>query len=83
MKIWFSLNLFNIVYVLLNIFIFLDDNNEAEYKDLYRELCIMQHLGEHENVVNLIGACTLDGDLNVILEYCDYGNFNRPYHKDF
>ena len=34
----------------------------------------MQHLGEHENVVNLIGACTFDGDLNVILEYCAQGS---------
>ena len=34
----------------------------------------MQHLGEHPNVVNLIGACTLDGDLNVILEFCSNGS---------
>ena len=34
----------------------------------------MQHLGEHPNVVNLIGACTVAGDLNVILEYCTHGS---------
>ena len=34
----------------------------------------MQHLGQHENVVNLIGACSFDGDLNVILEYCSEGS---------
>ena len=46
----------------------------------------MQHLGEHENVVNLIGACTFDGDLNVILEYCSHGSllmYLRSKKEDF
>ena len=34
----------------------------------------MQHLGEHPNVVNLIGACTVEGSLNVILEFCSNGS---------
>ena len=46
----------------------------------------MQHLGEHPNVVNLIGACTLWGDLNVILEYCPHGSllmYLRSKKEDF
>ena len=30
----------------------------------------MIHLGAHPNVVNLLGACTVKGNLLVILEYC-------------
>ena len=37
----------------------LDETNEAEYLDLCKELKTMIHLGEHPNVVNLIGACTI------------------------
>ena len=58
----------------LRFFFCVDKNNQGEYQDLCRELTTMQHLGEHPNVVNLIGACTLDGDLNVILEFCSNGS---------
>jgi len=47
---------------------------ETEYKDLASELKILIHLGEHKNIVNLLGACTLGGKLNVILECCPHGN---------
>ena len=35
---------------------------------------LKKSVGEHPNVVNLIGACTTNGDLNVILEYCSNGS---------
>ena len=47
-----------------------DDSNEMEYESLANELKIMIHLGEHEHVVNVLGACTVKGSLLVILEYC-------------
>ena len=31
---------------------------DAEYKDLLSELKILIHIGEHPNIVNLLGACT-------------------------
>lgn len=31
---------------------------EAEYRDLVSELKILIHIGEHKNIVNLLGACT-------------------------
>jgi hypothetical protein len=34
---------------------------EVELRDLVNELNIMANVGEHPNVVNLIGACTIDG----------------------
>ena len=39
-------------------FSFVDGATEAEYKDLLSELKILIHIGEHKNIVNLLGACT-------------------------
>ena len=47
-----------------------DENNEDEYEALAKELKLMLHLGNHVNVVNLLGACTTKGKLLVLLEYC-------------
>ena len=38
--------------------IFVEDSGETEYKDLLSELKILIHVGEHKNIVNLLGACT-------------------------
>ena len=35
-----------------------DNATEAEYRDLLSELKILIHIGEHKNIVNLLGACT-------------------------
>ena len=37
---------------------FSEDSGETEYKDLLSELKILIHVGEHKNIVNLLGACT-------------------------
>ena len=34
----------------------------------------MIHIGEHQNIVNLLGACSKSGKLCVILEYCLHGD---------
>ncbi|KAI9565388.1 hypothetical protein GHT06_009180 [Daphnia sinensis] len=44
---------------------------------LIRELKILNYLGPHINVVNLLGACTKDiikGELLLIIDYCRFGN---------
>lgn len=60
-------------------------------KALVSELKIMIHLGQHLNVVNLLGACTKNiakRELMVIVEYCPFGNIqsflvkHRPYFID-
>ncbi|RZF38825.1 hypothetical protein LSTR_LSTR000528 [Laodelphax striatellus] len=51
---------------------------------LTTELKIMIHLGQHLNVVNLLGACTRslnDRELLVIVEYCKYGNLHNYLQK--
>ncbi len=60
-------------------------------KALVSELKIMIHLGQHLNVVNLLGAVTKNiakRELMVIVEYCCFGNVqsflvkHRPYFVD-
>uniref|UniRef100_A0A8C4DM90 receptor protein-tyrosine kinase n=1 Tax=Dicentrarchus labrax TaxID=13489 RepID=A0A8C4DM90_DICLA len=49
----------------------------SEHKALMTELKILNHIGHHLNVVNLLGACTKPGGpLMVIVEYCCYGNLS-------
>ncbi|XP_058022624.1 macrophage colony-stimulating factor 1 receptor isoform X2 [Ahaetulla prasina] len=45
-----------------------------EQEALMSELKIMSHLGHHENIVNLLGACTHGGPVLVITEYCPFGD---------
>ena len=47
---------------------------QAEYKDLASELKILIHLGEHRNIVNLLGACTRGKRLMVIMEFAPHGS---------
>ena len=60
-------------YIPLGLFSFLSlaNANDMEYEALASELKIMIHLGEHKHVVNVLGACTIKGDLLVLLEYCE------------
>ncbi|KAL8559545.1 hypothetical protein ACOMHN_018708 [Nucella lapillus] len=64
-----------------------DCTDKDQMMALLSELKILIHLGQHLNIVNLLGAVTKDirfGELNVIVEYCHYGNL-RSYllkHKD-
>ncbi|CAL8094563.1 unnamed protein product [Orchesella dallaii] len=51
----------------------------AYFKTLLAELKVMTFLGQNENVVNLIGACTAsikEKQLYVVVEFCPYGNLH-------
>ena len=52
-----------------------DGAAEAEYKDLASELKILIHLGQHKNIINLLGACTRGKRLMVIMEFAPHGSF--------
>lgn len=41
---------------------------EEEARDLMNELEIMAGVGFHDNLVNLIGACTYDGKITYAIE---------------
>ncbi|XP_067025155.1 angiopoietin-1 receptor-like [Acropora muricata] len=47
---------------------------DEETRDLYNELKIMSNIGSHPNLVNLLGACTKDGNLLVVLEIAENGS---------
>ncbi|XP_054621079.1 vascular endothelial growth factor receptor 1 isoform X3 [Dunckerocampus dactyliophorus] len=49
----------------------------SEHNALMTELKILNYIGHHLNVVNLLGACTEPGGpLMVIVEFCRYGNLS-------
>lgn len=47
---------------------------ESDFKDLLNELEIMSSVGNHPNLVNLIGACSVDGPLMILVEFAEHGN---------
>lgn len=53
----------------------------AEYKDLASELKILIHVGEHKNIVNLLGACTKGDRLLIIMEFAPHGNLSKFLRK--
>lgn len=48
--------------------------HSEERKALMSELKILSHLGQHSNIVNLLGACTQGGPMLMITEYCSHGD---------
>nr|XP_040041970.1 KIT proto-oncogene, receptor tyrosine kinase b [Gasterosteus aculeatus aculeatus] len=58
----------------------------TEKEALMSELKVLSYLGNHVNIVNLLGACTVGGPILVITEYCCYGdllNFLRRNREAF
>ncbi|XP_051026202.1 mast/stem cell growth factor receptor Kit isoform X2 [Acomys russatus] len=58
----------------------------TEREALMSELKVLSYLGNHMNIVNLLGACTVGGPTLVITEYCCYGdllNFLRRKRDSF
>ncbi|XP_073518576.1 receptor-type tyrosine-protein kinase FLT3 isoform X2 [Phyllobates terribilis] len=53
----------------------LKENPDASEKDaLMSELKMMTQIEHHDNIVNLLGACTLSGPIYLIFEYCPHGD---------
>uniref|UniRef100_A0A673LNZ7 receptor protein-tyrosine kinase n=1 Tax=Sinocyclocheilus rhinocerous TaxID=307959 RepID=A0A673LNZ7_9TELE len=58
----------------------------GEKEALMSELKILNYIGPHENIVNLLGACTQGGPMLMITEYCCHGdllNFLRQRAETF
>ncbi|XP_047470761.1 LOW QUALITY PROTEIN: vascular endothelial growth factor receptor 2-like [Penaeus chinensis] len=64
-------------------------SDQSHVQALTRELKVMIHLGKHLNIVNLMGANTINigkGELWILVEYCRYGNllsFMHRHRKNF
>ncbi|XP_066299175.1 fibroblast growth factor receptor 2-like [Branchiostoma lanceolatum] len=50
-----------------------DSASDSDKKDLLGELDILVTVGQHENIISLVGACTKDGPLSIVVEYARNG----------
>ena len=53
--------------------------------DLLQEAILMQHLGKHVNLVNLVGVVTAGTPMMVLVTYCEHGDLLkilRAHAKD-
>lgn len=53
------------------------DGTEKDLSDLISEMEMMKTIGKHKNIINLLGACTQDGPLYVVVEYAEQGNLRE------
>ncbi|KAL0969520.1 hypothetical protein UPYG_G00228330 [Umbra pygmaea] len=66
-----------------------DDATDKDLSDLVSEMEMMKMIGKHKNIINLLGACTQDGPLYVLVEYASKGNLReylrarRPPEMDY
>ncbi|KAL1395783.1 hypothetical protein pipiens_010989, partial [Culex pipiens pipiens] len=54
-----------------------ENHTDEEVKDLVCELEIMKMIGKHPNVISLVGCCSNEGPLYVIIEYAAHGNLKN------
>ena len=52
----------------------LDDSTSEQKKEFLREIEQMKLLGSHQNIVSLVGCCTLQEHKFLVIEYVPYGN---------
>lgn len=63
-----------------------DDASDHDLVDLVQEMEVMKVIGQHINIINLLGCCTQGGPLLVIVEFAPHGNLRdflrarRPSH---
>lgn len=64
-----------------------ENTSKVEFGNFIKELEIMKSVGQHENIISLLGCCTKSGPIYAIVEYAKLGNLKnylrsqRP--KDF
>ncbi|XP_013773142.2 fibroblast growth factor receptor 3-like [Limulus polyphemus] len=51
-----------------------DAHTDQELANLVSEMEVMKMIGKHVNIINLLGCCTHDGPLYVVVEYAPNGN---------
>lgn len=54
--VWLGLEIFKLCCL------FVDDATEKDLSDLVSEMEMMKMIGKHKNIINLLGACTQDGE---------------------
>ena len=59
-----------------------EGHTDAEMIDFVKEMEMMKMIGKHINIINLLGVCTQDGPLYVVVEYAEHGNL-RDFLRGF
>ncbi|XP_055718399.1 fibroblast growth factor receptor 3-like isoform X2 [Salvelinus fontinalis] len=54
-----------------------DNATDKDLSDLVSEMEMMKMIGKHKNILNLLGACSQDGPLYVLVEYASKGNLRE------
>ncbi|KAM7142153.1 fibroblast growth factor receptor 4 isoform 3-T4 [Molossus nigricans] len=54
-----------------------DNASDKDLADLVSEMEVMKLIGQHKNIINLLGVCTQEGPLYVIVEYAAKGNLRE------
>lgn len=65
-----------------------EGHTDDDIASLVREMEVMKIIGKHINIINLLGCCSQNGPLYVIVEFAPHGNLkdflnkNRPLSPD-
>ena len=59
-----------------------EGHTDSEMIDFVKEMEMMKMIGKHVNIINLLGVCTQDGPLYVVVEYAEHGNL-RDFLRGF
>ncbi|XP_048885584.1 fibroblast growth factor receptor 4-like isoform X3 [Brienomyrus brachyistius] len=54
-----------------------DDATDKDLADLISEMELMKGMDKHKNIINLLGVCTKDGPLYVLVEYASKGSLRE------
>ena len=55
-------------------FLLLDDPSEVQREEFLFEIAMMKLLGAHQNIVSLVGCCTLQEHKFLVIEYVPFGD---------
>ena len=55
-----------------------DDNDRQEFLD---EIQLMKAVGVHRNIVNMVGCCTVEEPMFLLVEYAPYGDLLHYLRK--
>lgn len=59
-----------------------EDHTDTDMASLVQEMEIMKIIRKHVNIINLLGCCSQDGPLYVIVEYAPHGNLKDFLNKN-
>ena len=73
----YALIQYRVAYILRSLYVVccVDDATDREMADLIQEMEVMKIIGQHRNIINLLGCCTQDGITSFTSsDYCKSGS---------